>query len=221
MGVDWRLARSLVTLRRQIDELAPGRSIRSDGTVGDTSHSRRKSDHNPDGNGLVKALDITHDPRGGVDIQVLADKVAASKDSRIRYIICNGRIMGGKGGPKPWVWRVYDGVNPHDKHVHFSVIGGKLADDAREWGITGPLTKAAPPPGRAPDELIDYPTLRVGYQGHPALMLQYALIRHGAKIKADSDFGPKTLAAVKAFQKVHKLVPDGIVGPYTWDALLT
>ena len=33
--------------------------------------------------------------------------------------------------------------------------------------------------------------------------------------------GPKTTAALKAFQAAHKLTPDGIDGPKTWAALTT
>jgi len=35
----------------------------------------------------------------------------------------------------------------------------------------------------------------------------------------DGLYGPQTQAAVQAFQKSKGLVPDGIVGPLTWDAL--
>jgi peptidoglycan hydrolase-like protein with peptidoglycan-binding domain len=42
-----------------------------------------------------------------------------------------------------------------------------------------------------------------------------------AKLKLDTDgvFGPNTEAGVRAFQRAHSLVPDGIVGPKTWALL--
>lgn len=35
----------------------------------------------------------------------------------------------------------------------------------------------------------------------------------------DGDYGPKTVAAVQAFQRLNGLKPDGVVGPKTWDEL--
>lgn len=63
------------------------------------------------------------------------------------------------------------------------------------------------------------PLLRVGARGEPVQRLQQHLIRHGADLDADGAFGPKTAAAVKAFQMQNGLVADGVVGPKTWGAL--
>jgi hypothetical protein len=51
-------------------------------------------------------------------------------------------------------------------------------------------------------------------------ILQKLLNRTGAKLIADGIFGPKTLAAVKQFQRSRHLKPDGIVGKDTWPELV-
>jgi N-acetyl-anhydromuramyl-L-alanine amidase AmpD len=58
--------------------------------------------------------------------------------------------------------------------------------------------------------------LRLGDQGTSVRALQGALLM----LNPDGAFGPKTQAAVIAFQKAHGLKPDGLVGPATWEALL-
>jgi N-acetyl-anhydromuramyl-L-alanine amidase AmpD len=61
--------------------------------------------------------------------------------------------------------------------------------------------------------------LRKGDEGPSVKQLQQLLNKNGAKLDADSDFGPATETAVKAFQKAHGLLQDGKVGPKTWAAL--
>ena len=51
----WRLARALEQLRSQVNEKWPNRSKNSDGSIGDTSHAARPSDHNPDRAEIVHA----------------------------------------------------------------------------------------------------------------------------------------------------------------------
>ena len=57
-------------------------------------------------------------------------------------------------------------------------------------------------------------TIRRGDNGDLVRELQTLL-----KIKIDGDFGAKTEAAMREFQRKHGLVPDGIVGPKSWKAL--
>jgi len=130
----WRVAKSLETLRRQINDMAPGRSTASDGTIGDQAHQIRNSDHNPNADGVVTALDITHDPAHGVDAGAMAEMLRLGQDPRIKYIISNRRIASSK--IQPWVWRPYTGANAHTRHFHVSVMADpKLYDDQRPWAI--------------------------------------------------------------------------------------
>jgi hypothetical protein len=59
------------------------------------------------------------------------------------------------------------------------------------------------------------PTIRLGATGDLVKQVQEKL-----GVTVDGNFGPKTEAAVRAFQRDHGLVPDGIVGSTTWAALV-
>ena len=50
--------------------------------------------------------------------------------------------------------------------------------------------------------------------------LQYLLNAHGAKLTVDGVFGPKTNAAVVAFQHAKRLTAAGVVQAATWRALV-
>lgn len=59
--------------------------------------------------------------------------------------------------------------------------------------------------------------LKFGMKDPLVAPLQAYLNAHGHSVgTADGWFGQKTLAAVKAFQSAHGLLPDGIVGALTW-----
>lgn len=138
----WRLAESLKKLREQINAAYPNRSKASDGSIGDAAHASRASDHNPwvrDGNmGIVTAIDITHDPAGGCNAEKLAQSLVASRDSRIKYLIWNKRMVSSYAahGVPAWTWRRYSGSNPHTKHLHISVHPGKVHyDSTLPWSI--------------------------------------------------------------------------------------
>jgi len=71
-----------------------------------------------------------------------------------------------------------------------------------------------------PVRASDHPTLRQGATGEHVRYLQTRLnTLQKAGLVADGIFGPKTDAAVRAFQRARGLVIDGIVGPKTWGAL--
>ena len=66
------------------------------------------------------------------------------------------------------------------------------------------------------------PLLRRGSEGWQVTRLQKLLRQRGflpEPARVDGDFGEITEAAVKGFQELHDLEPDGIVGPMTWAAL--
>jgi putative chitinase len=64
------------------------------------------------------------------------------------------------------------------------------------------------------------PTLKEGSRGPQVADLQRKLAAAGFNAgAADGVFGPKTTAAVKAFQRAKGLGADGVVGPKTWAAL--
>ena len=56
-----RLSKAASQLRLQIDDSFADRDRTSDGWVGDTRHSRTVSDHNPDAEGWVRAIDVDAD----------------------------------------------------------------------------------------------------------------------------------------------------------------
>jgi len=121
-----KLCAAGVQLRDQIDTWFPDRRTASDGWVGDSRHTSRKSDHNPDQFGYVRAIDIDSWLESSDSLApYLADqiRIAAKQDKRISYVIYNGRIC---SKILNWKWRKYSGINPHKRHLHISFT--KLGD---------------------------------------------------------------------------------------------
>ncbi|QRN99508.1 peptidoglycan-binding protein [Archangium violaceum] len=98
----------------------------------------------------------------------------------------------------------------------FQSAKGLVAD-----GIVGPKTWARLNGAAAPSAPGGSgPTLKQGHSGAPVTALQNRLNQLGFNAgAADGQFGPKTTAAVKAFQSAKGLVADGVVGPKTWNQL--
>ena len=118
-----KLCKAGQQLRLQVDDAFSNRQRSSDGWLGDARHSSRTSDHNPDANGVVRAIDISRNLSGAKEPDLmpdLADQIrlcAKRGDKRIAYVIFNNKICSRKS---LWRWVAYKGINPHVKHCHIS-----------------------------------------------------------------------------------------------------
>lgn len=114
-----------IAVLRQATALWPKRKKASDGLLPSSAHLKQNpsSDHNT---GL--AVDLTHDPKNGVDCAELFEKL--KEDPRVKYLIFNKKIWSRdkhKSGNRP-----YSGSNPHTKHLHIS-IEPDMAGDTSPW----------------------------------------------------------------------------------------
>ena len=77
---------------------------------------------------------------------------------------------------------------------------------------------------RAPLEGAEraWPLLREGVRGADVSVAQRLLEHRGHAISGDRDgrFGQSTAAQTRAFQQLHGLTVDGVIGPRTWEALV-
>jgi hypothetical protein len=117
-----RLSKAAIQLREQFDDCFSDRDRTSDGWIGDSRHSTRKSDHNPDEQGWVRAIDVDRDLSGKAKPDLMPDvadqlRLLAKSDKRISYIIFDSKIASSKSA---WRWRTYTGINKHRHHCHIS-----------------------------------------------------------------------------------------------------
>ena len=212
--MSWRVAKSLLHLRDQVNAKAPVRDKSNDGTIGDISHQSRDSDHNPwvqdSGLGVVTALDITNDPKHKVVSRDIAEALRLSRDSRIKYAISNRQIFSSE--VHPWEWRPYSGPNPHEAHCHISVKPTKaLYDSEKDWVL--PAALGGQP--TVPTDLLSSVSLgdmaHQGENGQRVVLIQNALKKAGAVLLAnDGDFGPGTESGGQS-------VPGSEGAPSGWD----
>lgn len=146
------------------------------------------------------------DNRGGADHVGIVEKVSGGKITVIegnykngvnrRTLSVNGLYIRGYGVPK------------YDK-------------ETAEKPASTP-TSTTTPKGETTVN-IELTVLKKGAKGEQVKALQRMLYAMGYDLgasKVDGDFGSKTDAAVRAFQKKHGLTVDGIVGKNTWEKLL-
>lgn len=107
---------------RQATALWPKRNKASDGLLPSAAHISQSpnSDHN-----TGHAVDLTHDPINGVDCRVIYSEL--KKDKRVKYLIFRGRIWSRSRGEN-----TYSGANPHNKHLHISILE-EYEKDTSDW----------------------------------------------------------------------------------------
>ena len=117
----WKVSRPIYALGKQIEAIFPARHP-ADGTIASGSHAKwPRSDHGQDPNGIVRAIDAgVYLDQGGP----LFEALRLSRDVRIKYCIHNRQIFSSydhANGP-PYTLRPYSGDNPHESHIHMSVL---------------------------------------------------------------------------------------------------
>ncbi len=232
-GDDWELAPSLVQLFEEVDARWPKRRKTSDGTIGDKAHAARSSEHNPDDDpdpmpeGMVSAADITRQSEAMV--ATLMDALTGTTDGkgdgdpdkadpRVWYVIHRGVI---RSRTHDFRAQKYTGTNPHEGHLHVSLMQTRAATKATSWGLNPgavPQEPSEPDSPKPDNEPLSGPrTVQRGDRGELVKVLQRFLDVH----PDSGHFGPLTAAQVRRYQRAHGLVDDGIVGPKTWAVIRT
>lgn len=117
-----RATPAAIAVLRQATALKPRRMKASDGLLPSAAHIQQSpnSDHN-----TGYAVDITHDPKFGIDCAEVFSKLKT--DKRVSYLIFNGKIWSAEKGE-----RIYTGSNKHVKHLHIS-IKNTCGNDTSPW----------------------------------------------------------------------------------------
>jgi peptidoglycan hydrolase-like protein with peptidoglycan-binding domain len=223
---NWYLNRFLTTYRQAVDKKYPKRGKRSDGSIGNAAHRLEVSEHNRDIDGSVDAWDM--------DVNLLGssnETGTAAEKKEVRKVIAEFERQ-----PQAYLW-IYNfhiatrednwrarwyggwsqGRNPHDKHAHLQSRSsqetrpykGDMVVNAINVSHNKPTAKSKPVPSFL---------LKRGSKGTLVKKLQDGMNRVFpvySRLTEDGDYGPKTEAVIKEFQKRANLKVDGIVGSNT------
>lgn len=185
----WYLDPALTVLRGQLSARYPGVVIY---TIGDEAHSSKVSDHNPDPDGSVDAIDVMLGPKfSRADANNVVRALVKSRDRRIKYIIWDRQII----SAGDWVWRKYYGSNPHTDHPHISRNDNHLRDLSL-WDITTERRIMQYTTFEASMPLLKQGDSDAEYDGYNMIGRAQELLG----LAADGEYGPKTAAAIKALR---------------------
>jgi hypothetical protein len=127
--------------------------------------------------------------------------------------VANVRRIRTNGGARVFRWGG-DYVSVKDA-MHFEIACSPAALAAGiDW-------RTVRQPALHPDRPHRWPLLRRGDRGRAVAELQRRLGVAGPGDPGFGHFGPRTEAAVRAYQRAHGIEVDGRVGRQTWTALLT
>jgi hypothetical protein len=135
----WFLVPCLVQLRSEFNDLNPDRDKGADGSIGDTAHQSSTSDHNPDAQGRVLAVDIdSSGPWPGFTfataVGLIIERCRSGREDRIQYIIWDHHIY---SRSTEFAKRAYTATSdPHVNHAHFSARHDHHGEsDTRGWNL--------------------------------------------------------------------------------------
>lgn len=182
----WYLDKGLGTLSTQLRDRFPGITIWS---IGDADHQGGESDHNPEEDGSVDAIDIPinkHFTRS--EAEWLFNTLITMRDKRISFLIFDHRIV--SSTVRPWVIRDKN-IEPHEDHLHLSV-NDKHENDSSEWKLETKM--------RVNEIQLDG--------------LRLPVVRYG---ESDDKFGGYDM--IRRAQRLLKVADDGIYGDDTKNAV--
>lgn len=132
----WHVVADLLKLRDEYDALGPHRDKGADGTIGDTAHQARSSDHNPDdtAGSLTPHTDTDTIPEvHALDVDSSGPWLnGATMAKAVGVVVAKMRTMGAAAPLAYVIWdheiyespyfmpAVYGGSDPHTNHAHFS-----------------------------------------------------------------------------------------------------
>ena len=145
------------------------------------------------------------------NLGLAVDVHSASEPKRINWLIANVEKFG-------WSWEV---VPSEPWHIRY-VCGDNVPQAVKDFhgGAVQSAPAPTPKPVASAAPASSDPHLTIGNKGQSVRKAQRFLQKHGFGTKPDGDFGPKTQASVKAFQKAKNIPVTGEVDVATWSALL-
>ena len=146
--------------------------------------------------------------------------ISSSVANKLRQADLNGdgKISGNREAN-----HLFDGLDNYDRNdSDHSFVTERAGADTALGKVVKALSKH-PARGQTPsaNQRISIPlqavskglqTIGYGDQGANVRALQEALLKTGANVSVDGDFGPGTLRAVKDFQRREGISADGVVG---------